>query len=360
MRVLVAGGSRFVCRHIVSRLLRRGHRVTLFNRGRTDPGAFVDQPDVQHVVGDRDGDLGVLRGRRWDAVIDTSAYRSTQVAHLLDALAGRFDRYVLISTVSVYDTPLPAGATEEAPLLAAVHDGEAGEERTGAGSDPATAYGARKAACEAVVRERLDDGALLIVRPGFLIGPGDYTWRFPYWIERMARGGPVLVPAPLDSPLQVLDARDLAVFITRALEVRLAGTLHVAGPADPCTLAEVLDCMESAIRGGGRPIWVDRGWLAERGVAAETLPLIVPADATANLMRLDLGSALAAGLSPRPLGDTIVETLDWMRAGAPRPAAVGLDTAREAGLLTAWRAAVGEPRPGHHRGTSGGRAGGTT
>lgn len=317
MRVLVMGGTRFVGRHIVDVLLTRGHEVTLCNRGRSRPELFAD---VERIVADRDDDLSALSGRTWDVVLDTSAYVAEQVERLADALAGE-PRLVLISTVSVYDDP-PAGFREDATVVAPA----------GAGGDARTTYAARKVACERAARRLIPADRLLVVRPGFVVGPDDHTWRFPHWVQRVAAGGEVLAPAPRDHPLQVIDARDLAGFVAAALDLRASGDVHVAGPRR--SFDEVLGCIAEVTRSSCTLTWVDQGWLADRDVR---LPLAIPPGGPLGLMAADLSRATGLGLAHRPLRDTIADTLAWTRAPhVARPHAIAPDRDAEARLLAEW------------------------
>ena len=324
MHTLVVGGTRFVGKHLVEALLARGHEVTLFNRGKTRPGLFTD---VEHIAGDRDGDLSGLRNGHWDLVVDTCAYRPQQVARLVDALGDRSYTYVLVSTISVYAEPGEPGSTEDAPLRTRLD----GQDVT-----PDT-YGGLKVGCEEVARERVPHGQLLVLRPGLVVGPEDHTWRFPYWVARVAEGGYVLAPAPARNPLQVIDARDLAMFAVRSAEVGASGTFHVTGPVESLTIADALDCIDVVAKAGAEVIWVDRSWLAGQGVAADVLPLTTEPDNSANLLKIDIARALGAGLSLRPLSQTVADTLAWIRASpGTRPDKIGLDADLEQQLLHSW------------------------
>jgi 2'-hydroxyisoflavone reductase len=324
MRTLVVGGTRFVGKHLVDALLQRGHEVTLLNRGRTRPGLFAE---VNRIVGDRDADLSALRGRDWDLVVDTCAYRSEQVARLLDVVGGHTTRYVLVSTISVYAESSDPGITEDGDL----------HTRIDAGHVTPETYGGLKVGCEEAARARMPDDRLLVVRPGLVVGPEDHTWRFPYWVERVANGGAVLAPAPADNPVQVVDARDLAMFVVRSAEVGAAGTFHVTGPVESLTFGDTLDRIDVVAKADAEVVWVDRSWLADHGVEPGVLPLAVEPDASANLFRLDAARALGSGLSLRTLAETIADTLAWIRASADaRPESIGLDPHREQELLSAW------------------------
>src|SRR4051794_28699605 len=207
MRMLVLGGTQFLGRHATEIALERGHDVTLFNRGQTRPELF---PDVEKVRGDRDGDLGALAGRSFDAVVDTSGYVPRVVAATIDAL-GDVGHYTFVSTISVYaDVSTPP--TESSPLAQLEEPTEEWRE----------AYGELKVLCEEAVRERLPNA--FVPRPGLIVGPWDPTGRFTYWPARLADGGRVLAPAPADADAQVIDVRDLAAWIVRAGEDGTSGT----------------------------------------------------------------------------------------------------------------------------------------
>ncbi|HEY1513866.1 MAG TPA: NAD-dependent epimerase/dehydratase family protein, partial [Gaiellaceae bacterium] len=222
MRILVLGGTQFLGRHAVHAALARGHDVTMFNRGQTRPELF---PDVEKLRGDRDGDLDSVRGRDFDAVVDTSGYVPRIVRETIEAL-GDVGHYTFVSSISVYaDASTPP--TESSPVAELKEPTEEWRE----------AYGELKADCENVVRERFPDA--FIPRPGLIVGPWDPTGRFTYWPERFSDGGRVLAPSPRDADAQVIDARDLADWIVRAAERRLAGTFNaVDRPFPRSTLVE--------------------------------------------------------------------------------------------------------------------------
>jgi len=327
MRILLLGGPKFVGRHTIDAALARGHEVTLFNRGTTNADAY---PDLERITGDRDGGLDALAGRRWDAVIDTCGYVPRLVRDSAKALAQTVDRYLFVSTISVYGDFAPPGLTEDAPV-GTLEDPNV-EEITG------DTYGPLKALCETAVNEVYGDRAL-IVRPGLIVGPHDPTNRYTYWVERCARGGDVLCPRPADSPVQVVDGRDLAEWMIRLLENNTAGTLHVSGPAKPVTFGDVVDLCVTAGGADAKPIWVDESFLLEKKVGPwMELPLWLPGEEMDGLSRIDLTRALAAGLTLRPLADTIADTLAWVgELPADRERKAGLDPDKERELLAAWR-----------------------
>ena len=303
MRILVIGGSSFVGRHFVQSALDRGHEVTLFNRGQTDPGAF---PAAEHLVGDRNSDLSPLGGRSWDATVDVCAYVPKQVRVLLESLGDRAGHYTFISTISVYgqDVGIDSGFDETAPLLEPAWDDELVMEK----------YGELKVACELTARELAGD-RLLVVRPGFVIGPHDPTHRFTYWVERVARGGTIAGP-DADQPLQAVDGRDLGAFVAAQVEQGTVDDFHVTAPEPAPTFATWLMTIADAL--ATEP--PDIRWIGPR----DELPLAVPEDWWPK-MRAGLTKARNAGFTWRPLVDTIRDTYDWVSkaraddAYAPRP-----------------------------------------
>ena len=301
MRILIIGGTRFVGRHLVAAAIARGHAVTILHRGVECSGA----PGAEHLHADRDGDLGVLDGRVWDATVDVCAYWPRQVVSLADALGERGGRHVLISTVSVYAEAPEPGLDEQAPLVAPLGlDGDA------PAIDEDT-YGGLKVGCEHVAEQR-HAGGLLIIRPTYIVGPYDPTARFPYWVDRLARGGTVLCPGSPDAPFQYIDARDLAAFTVGLLGAGDEGAIHVVNPPAPYSFAEMLEMVRAAVAPAGTRLeWVPSAWLAERGVTPSMLPLWTGSDDPEYVLALDPARALAAGLRARPLGVTAMDTLAW-------------------------------------------------
>jgi len=337
VKLLILGGTLFLGRHLVDAARRRRHRITLFNRGQTAPDLY---PDVEQVRGDRDGGLGALSGRRWDAVIDTSGYVPRIVRASALALADRVGHYTFVSSISVYAEPLAPGADESAPI-ARIPD-ETTEEVTG------ESYGALKALCERAAEEAMP-GRTLIARPGLIVGPHDPTDRFTYWPRRVARGGDVLAPDDPNAPVQLVDARDLAEWLVHTAETRRTGVYNSTGPSEPLTLGAVLDECRRAIGARARWVWADEEFLLAQGVKPWTeLPLwVARGDRAIDLV--DCRKAWSAGLTFRPLAETIRDTFAWDRAtpAEARPRKTGvqapptLTAARESELLDAWRGRAG-------------------
>jgi len=328
VRILVMGGTRFVGRHLAAAALARGHAVTLFHRGRTGVELF---PEATHLLGDRDGDLRALASGRWDATVDVSAYVPRQVHSLADTLADRGGRYVYISSLSVYATPQPPRFTEDAPLI------ELADPTVEEVTDET--YGGLKVLCERAAVGRFGAG-VVVIRPTYVVGPFDYTDRFTWWVHRIARGGEVLAPGPADAPIQLIDARDLAAWVVDLVERDGAGTFHTVAPPPPYSFADLLDEIVAVAGPPGITLtWVGRSFLLAAGEDERSLPLWPGGDPAGMFEAADPGRAYAAGLTPRPLAQTIRETLEHERARpAPARSGTGLPAAREADLLARWHA----------------------
>ena len=327
MKLLILGGTAFLGRHIVEYARERGHEVTLFNRGQRNPDLF---PDVERIRGDRDGGLGALGGRRWDAVIDTSGYFPRLVRDSAEALAAQVDRYIFISTISVFADYSQVGMDEDGPL-GTIADPTI-EEVTG------ESYGPLKALCEASVEAAMP-GRALIIRPGLIVGPHDQSDRFTYWPARVARGGDVLVPRSLDRTVQFVDVRDLAGWTVRMAEAGATGIYNATGPEQPPTMGELFDACREVAGASAAPVVVAEDFLLERGVGPwMEVPLWMPdRPEMVGFFAIDCRKAFAAGLTFRPLAETVRDTLAWdcsRPADAPRRA--GLAPDREAELLREW------------------------
>jgi 2'-hydroxyisoflavone reductase len=332
-RILILGGTAFLGPWVVRAAQARGHEVTLFNRGRTNPALF---PELEKLRGDRDGDLDALRGRRWDAVVDTSGYLPRVVAQSAELLADSVDRYLFVSTISVYASLAATGIDESAPV------GELADPKVE--TIDGETYGPLKALCEQVVRERYGDRAT-VVRPGLIVGPGDRTDRFTYWPVRIARGGDVLAPGDGTDPVQVIDVRDLGEWTVHCLEAGVAGIYNASGPAGRLDMRATLEACRAAAGAAARLVWAPASFLEAQGVEPwSDLPLWVPAGSDfAGAASVDVDRAVAAGLATRPLAETIAATLAWYRAerGIDDPLRAGISPERERELLAVLTRSAG-------------------
>jgi 2'-hydroxyisoflavone reductase len=329
MRLLIIGGTIFVGYHIVESALRAGHEVTLFNRGQSNPDAF---PQAEKLIGDRNSDLQALKGRRFDAVIDTSGYIPRSVKKLAELLADAVDQYTFISSISVYKEFMVPGMDESGALS---------EMEDPSSEDVRKYYGEMKVLSERTL-DAMMPGRVLHVRAGLIAGPRDPMDRFTYWTTRAKRGGKTLAPGSPDDPIQFIDARDLADWTIRMVEAKQAGPFNVLGPEYQLTLQHFLDQCKEVTQSDAEYVWVDSDFLMEKRVIPwDEMPLWNPRQGeTANMihyMALSNEKAMAQGLRFRPLADTIRDTLDWDAARPPDQIRnAGLSAKKEQRLLAQW------------------------
>jgi 2'-hydroxyisoflavone reductase len=339
MRLLILGGTGFIGPHQVRYALARGHRVTVFNRGRQKeawPGP------VEELLGDRDGDLKALEGRDWDVCIDNPTSLPIWVRNAGRVLKGHVGQYVFISTISVYaanDRP----ADETAPLADYKGADPMAETTRSLSADRRRLYGQLKVQSEKEARTQYGEAATTIIRPSLIVGPGDETDRFTYWPARLARGGEILAPGDGSDPVQFIDVRDLAEWTVRMAEERTTGVFNAAGPNPPITMDQMLAGIAQGIQGGiqihPRLVWAPMAFLEENKVSPwSDMPVWLPGQGeTCGFHRRDIRRAIAAGLTCRPLPLTAADTLAWLRTLPPERQAklrAGLIPEREADLLT--------------------------
>jgi 2'-hydroxyisoflavone reductase len=310
MKILILGGTGFIGPHLVRTAMARGHDVTIFNRGRSNTHLF---PEVKKLVGDRDGGLDALRKGEWDAVLDNSGYVPRHVKDSAQLLKGRVGRYLFTSTISVFDfenPELPLGVGSRLQVLS-----EPGSEDVG------KHYGALKVLCEQHVND-IYGSAATIVRPTYVVGPGDHTQRFTWWVVRTHRGGDMLAPGNPRSTASLIDVRDLAEFSLHLLERNTSGTYNAAGPAGVMSFGGMLAGAEQDVGGSELPMWLDM----ENPAGG---PLV------------ENQSGIDQGLGFRPLAQTASDTLEWHLGLPPERqefSRAGLDPAKEKKVLAAWKA----------------------
>lgn len=331
MKLLILGGTRFLGRYLVESALEHGHEVTLFNRGKYDPHVF---PQVEKLVGDRDGGLDALKGRTWDAVIDTCGFYPRIVQMSAELLKEHVGHYTFISSCSVYED-LSQGI-DESSAVATMPQDKLDEIQTDT-SGPANTeyYGALKALCEEAI-DQVMPGRTLHIRAGLIVGPNDYSDRFTYWPSRIAKGGDVLAPDMKGQQITVVDVRDIADWIVRSVEASLTGVYNCSGAA--VTMEEILEACKNASGSDAQIIYAAESFLKEQEIAPWVeLPLWLPSDGPIGLYEIHNGKAFASGFTARPMLDTVRDTLAWDRT---RPADLerkaGLDPEKEAKALQAW------------------------
>jgi 2'-hydroxyisoflavone reductase len=325
MRILIIGGTRFLGRHLVEAALAHRHDVTLFNRGKSNPGLF---PHVETIIGDRESDLDPLRGRIWEAVVDTSGFVPRIVRLSAEVLAANVTRYVFISSVSVYENFRKIGIDETYPLGKIPN--ETTEEVTG------ETYGPLKALCEQAVQGVYGLERTVIVRPGLISGPYDPTDRFTYWPVRVRRGGDMLAPQSPGAVIQLIDARDLSEFIVKLVEEDAWGTYNATGPDYELTLGRLLEVSQQVSGSHVNVHWASLDFLNQHKVEAwSDMPAWIPDDEEGKgFSHVDASKAIQAGLKFRPLEETVRDTLEWARTLPPdHEWQAGLSAGREKELL---------------------------
>lgn len=340
MRILVLGGTWFLGKAVAEAALERGWQVTTFNRGRSSR----DLPGTEAVHGDRTVAEDLQRLAKhgpWDAVIDTSAssLAPREVLSGARALADAAGRYVYVSTVSAYrgwpDEPL----TEASPILDGPADADSNYGKMPDGWDgPDLHYGRQKAGTERAVLKAFGPERAAILRPGVILGPGEYVGRLPWWLRRAARGGRILAPGAPNQTIQPADVRDVADFALTLVDSGASGTYNVTAPIGRETMGGFLTECLKVTGSTGELVWVPDEILLDRGVRQWTeLPLW---RTHPGVWRIDSSGAYARGLRCRPLAETVADTWRWMQGGGvpvqhPRWAEHGIDPAKETQVLTA-------------------------
>ncbi|MFB7462989.1 NAD-dependent epimerase/dehydratase family protein [Streptomyces sp. NPDC056224] len=325
MKLLMLGGTEFVGRAITEDALDRGWEVTVFHRGHHAP-----PPGTRALHGDRTapGGLDALAEGEWDLVADTWGGAPTAVRDSARLLRERAGRYAYVSSRSVYAYPAPAGQDESGPLV------------EGSPDAASIAYAEDKRGAELAALEAFGDRALL-VRAGLILGPYENVGRLPWWLNRTARGGPVLAPGPRELPLQYIDVRDLARWTLDAARAGHGGAYDLVSPAGHATMGSLLEACAATTGGAAELRWTDPAALLEAGVQPWTeLPVWIPeGEAHGHMHGGDVSKALAAGLKCRPVEETVADTWAWLQSlggvapqRADRPAP-GLDAQRETALL---------------------------
>jgi nucleoside-diphosphate-sugar epimerase len=336
MRLLILGGSWFLGRTLAEQALTAGWDVTAFHRGRSG----TDPEGTRVILGDRLNPSDITRLARsglWDAVADNSGQVPAVVAASAQALRPAAARYVYLSTVNAYKGWPTEPLTDDSPVYDPAPEEIAAKPGAAEGMAPALEYGQLKATCELAATQVFGSDCL-ILRPGIVLGPYEYVGRLPWLLRRMHRGGPVLAAGDPDRRIQPVDVRDLAAFILHAIIGELSGSMNVTAPVDHSTYGELLRTCSQVTGGHAELTWVEDEWLASQDVTDWTeIPLWRTA---AGVWNVSSARAWAAGLSCRPLPETVADTWDWMQHETPMPHEradeIGIAPGKEQELLTAW------------------------
>ena len=341
LRILILGGTGFTGPFQVNYALARGHKVTLFNRGKRPSPEWPGE--VEQLHGDRNtGDLKSLEGRKWDVCIDNPTSLPFWVRDAGKALKGNVGQYLFISTISTYADGSKPGITEDAALAPYKCKDAMAETQETLRADIENLYGPLKALSEAEVRKQFGKRST-IVRPGYIVGPRDETDRFTYWPLRVAQGGQMLVPGDRDDPVQIIDGRDLGEWMVRLAEAGTYGTFNAVGPDYTLGMDAMLHGCQAVTGGGVEFTRVPLAFVEENKVE---FPIWVPShdNPYAGYGQVSNARAIKAGLTFRPLATTVTDLLAWFRSlPAERQATVkaGITREQETKLLQAWQARKG-------------------
>jgi len=335
LRILILGGTGFTGPYQVRYALGRGHKITTFNRGKSHPGELP--AEVEQLVGDRNGKLDVLKNRQWDVVIDNPTTLPAWVRDAAQILKGNVERYVFISTISVY-SDFSKGPDESTALKKYEGADPYKETLEAMKASGFKTYGPLKALSEKEA-EKWFPGKTLIIRPGLIVGPGDESDRFTYWPVRIDRGGEVLAPGDPNDPVQFIDARDLAEWTIRMVENSETGIYNATGPAKPLGVGGMLDGIKAAEKSSATFTWVNEEFLTQQKVEAWS-DMPVWAGKESGIARTNINRALSKGLTVRSLADTARDTLAWFKSlpqDRQSKLRAGLTPEREAEVLAAWK-----------------------
>jgi 2'-hydroxyisoflavone reductase len=326
LNILVLGGTGFIGPHLVKYAMERGHKITLFNRGRTNTHLF---PNAEKLIGDRNDNLTALEGRRWDAVVDNSGYTPLQVGLSVNLLKNACDQYLFTSTRSVYTDFTLDVMDEDAPLgpkgiPEAEWDG----------------YGPNKVLAERIVQDGFG-AKTLITRPPVIVGPGDRSDRFTYWVDRIDNGGEILVQGDPTDRIQFVDVRDLSEFYVHLLENATTGIFNTEGPGSVLNTAGLVHGIKAITSTPSEFTWVPWEFLLEAGETPQGSLAFwqPPMGKYLNYGRMVNSRAIAKGMTFRPLAVIAKDTLDWHRtrsATEQNKLRAGLAREREAQLLANW------------------------
>lgn len=337
LKILILGGTGFIGPHQVRYALERGHSVSIFTRGRNEPPLFKEAFEhVEHLIGDRENDLTALEGRSWDVVIENSGRQTAWTRDSAELLKDSCGLYLYVSSTGVYYPYLTTEIGEDTEVdMVDASNGENGS----------AAYGVMKATSERAAQEAFV-GRTIVVRPGYIVGPGDYTDRYTYWPVRLERGGEVLVPGKKQDLVQCIDVRDLTEWMIHLVENETFGTFNATGPGWPLTMQEFVHGARAATSAEVTWTWIEDYEFLQEHRLGFAIPWIMPVDDHVGSQRIDVSSAVAHGLTYRPIALTAMETLKWWHSDALTDerranARFVLSPEREAEVLAAWKARTG-------------------
>lgn len=332
-RMLILGGTGFLGPHIVEEAKKAGWHVTIFTRGKTNADLFANDPQVEHLIGNRDGDLKSLEGKKWDVAVDTSGYVPRIVRDSSTLLKDSVGQYVFISSISAFADFEKVGIDENYAV------GKMADEAVETMGENFENYGPLKALCEQAAEAAMP-GRVTNIRPGYIVGPRDSSGRFNYWPVRIKKGGEMIAPGDPSDPVQIIDVRDLAAWIVHTADQKIVGVFNATGPDRKLTISEMLDACKQGVGGDAKFVWVNADFLEEHGGG---FPIWVPPRGPyTGFAQVDCRRAIAAGLRFRPVSQTAKDTLEWYNAlpeDARQRRLAAIPAEKEAEILAAWKEA---------------------
>jgi 2'-hydroxyisoflavone reductase len=334
LKILILGGTGFIGPHQLRYALERGHSVSIFTRGRSDPPLFKEAfEQVEHLVGDRENDLTTLEGRSWDVVIDNSGRETKWTRDSAELLKDTCGLYLYVSSTGVYYPYLTTEIGEDTEVELVDASG---------GENGSAVYSVMKATSEKAAQEAFV-GRTIVVRPGYIVGPGDSSDRFTYWPVRFERGGEILIPGKRNDLVQCIDVRDLTEWMIHLVEDQAFGVYNATGPGWPLTMEEFIYGMRASSAAQLSWTWVDDYEFLQEHRVTVAIPWLLPLDDHLGSQRIDISRAVAHGLLYRPMAVTALDTLEWWHSDALTDerranARFVLSPEREAEILAAWNA----------------------
>jgi len=339
LKILILGGTSFLGPHQIAYALGRGHSITTFTRGKTKPTIHKQLfNDVEMLVGDRKDNLEALKGRKWDAVIDNSGRQVKWTKDTAELLRDHVDLYLYTSSTGVYYPYLGKDIKEDTKLLTEVPEGI--DEYQKMEYD----YGVMKTNSELEAQKAFGKDRTIIVRPTYMMGPGDRTDRFTYWPVRLNRGGEVMVPGKIDDPVQYIDVRDVANWMIRLIENRKAGSYNAVGPASPTGMQRFIHGAHAAFSSAASFVMIDDNEFLKEHKVYYIVPWIMPEENTVGSALVNNQHSIANGLSFTPLAQSVRDIYEWWYSDAVteerrQKLEAGADStmAREKMILAAWK-----------------------
>lgn len=311
LKILILGGTSFLGPHQIAYALSRGHEVSTFTRGKTIPSVHQALfSKVEQLVGDREDNLEALKNRTWDVVIDNSGRKTKWTEDTANLLKDKVGLYMYTSSISVYYPYFGNDFSEERPVVLKVPKDAEGDEKY------TYEYGVMKANSELAVIDHFGKDRSILVRPTLIVGPGDRTDRFPYWLSRIEKGGDIIIPGSRDEVVQYIDVRDLAEWMIRLLENKSAGTYNGSGPGFKMTTDAFVHGIHACYNSPVNYVQIDNlDFLKDNGIIG-IQPWVIQLPEYAGMSRSENSKAIAADLKFRSLAETVMATKAWWYSDA--------------------------------------------